>query len=311
MVTDNVSLRIMSQRDAQEPLVTFSSFTVDGNVCTADSNRKSASEGHFHPEKIEFILFTEGNAVYKIADVEYPIQAGDVFFIGDRQKHTIMKITEPLRVINICFEPRFIWSSNVGFEESHYLQLLFSLGKGIPPRFEADWEVTAGFRRILLQIQQECTEQKSDHVSFLRSLLIMLLIELSRYTDGHNQDKIGSFSEVDYRLISKSMDYINENLEKQMTLAEIAEKANLSSNYYCNLFKRLNGVTLWEYITSKRIDMVMKRLPNYNGKIIDLALSCGFNNTANFNRAFKKCTGMTPSAYRKNMQAVNNQEYGG
>ena len=42
-------------------------------------------------------------------------------------------------------------------------------------------------------------------------------------------------------------------------------------------------------------------LPDYQGNIIDLALSCGFNNTANFNRAFKKCMGMTPSEYKKKL----------
>ena len=42
-------------------------------------------------------------------------------------------------------------------------------------------------------------------------------------------------------------------------------------------------------------------LPDYQEKIIVLALSCGFNNTANINRVFKKYLGMTPSEYKKKL----------
>lgn len=37
----------------------------------------------------------------------------------------------------------------------------------------------------------------------------------------------------------------------------------------------------------------------YKGTMLDIALACGFNNTANFNKAFLKLTGMTPSDYKK------------
>ena len=38
---------------------------------------------------------------------------------------------------------------------------------------------------------------------------------------------------------------------------------------------------------------------NFKGTMLDIALACGYNNTANFNKAFRKHIGMTPSAYRK------------
>ena len=55
----------------------------------------------------------------------------------------------------------------------------------------------------------------------------------------------------------------------------------------------------WDYITVRRIDLARKLLSDSDRNILDIAMMCGFNNTANFNRAFKKVTGKTPKEIRK------------
>ena len=51
-------------------------------------------------------------------------------------------------------------------------------------------------------------------------------------------------------------------------------------------------------MTARRIDQAIKLLQETDRTVLEIACQCGFNNTANFNRAFKKVTGRVPSGYR-------------
>lgn len=73
----------------------------------------------------------------------------------------------------------------------------------------------------------------------------------------------------------------------------------MSRNYFCTVFKELNGLTPWEYINIKRINKAIELLKNTNLSITLIASQCGYNNTANFNKNFKQITGQTPKDIRK------------
>lgn len=96
------------------------------------------------------------------------------------------------------------------------------------------------------------------------------------------------------------MDYIHRCLTESLTLNGIADAVGVSPTYFSAVFKQVNGVTLWEYINEKRIETAMQIFDSKSGdNVLDVALQCGFNNTAHFNKMFRKYTGRTPSEYRK------------
>ena len=97
------------------------------------------------------------------------------------------------------------------------------------------------------------------------------------------------------------MDYINQNIDTNITLEHLSRVGNLSPNYLCSAFKQMNGMTVWEYILIRRIDEAKKRLKEGNESILNIQLACGFRTTSNFNKAFKKQVGMTPSEYKKHL----------
>ena len=98
----------------------------------------------------------------------------------------------------------------------------------------------------------------------------------------------------------RAMDYIDRHLCEKLTLADIAAQAGCSPTYFSALFRRYNTVSLWEYITTRRVEQAVRRIcaPDFSETMLSVALGCGFNSTASFNRAFRQCTGMTPSEYR-------------
>ena len=103
------------------------------------------------------------------------------------------------------------------------------------------------------------------------------------------------------RLIRKAAEYIDMHFQENLTLETLARLSGLTPNYFSSLFSKVSGIKLWDYINSRRIEAAMQLLKNEsNLNIIEIAAKCGFNNTANFNKAFKKAVGITPGEYRSN-----------
>ena len=58
-------------------------------------------------------------------------------------------------------------------------------------------------------------------------------------------------------------------------------------------------MSVWDYICIKRIEEALSLIKTTDKNILDIALECGFNNSANFNKILKKYTNLLPSAFRK------------
>ena len=132
------------------------------------------------------------------------------------------------------------------------------------------------------------------------SLEILLTIarETNYHTNSENSEKI-EFLPNTHRSLKKAIDYIDAHLNEELTLEKISSIADLSPNYFSNIFRQQTGVKLWDYISEKRILLATQLLIEFpNDSIISIALKCGFNNCPNFNRAFKKYTGQTPKKYK-------------
>lgn len=259
-----------------------------------------AYENHRHITELEFSVFIKGEGVYRISDVDYEIKPGDIFFVRNNERHSIIKIKSGIEYYNFKFEPRFIWEETPNNDGNAYLRFISGQHGTLKHRYAADEEITKRLSGFFEDIKRECREQKDNYLSYLRALTTIIFVELSRETSSCENKRIVE-KNLDISIISKSIDYINTHITEELSLNDIAGKANLSPNYYCNVFKKLYGITLWEYITAKRVELAICCLKDFKGTILDLALSCGFNNTANFNRVFKKQTGITPSQMKKSL----------
>lgn len=100
--------------------------------------------------------------------------------------------------------------------------------------------------------------------------------------------------------INRVMDYIESNLEKPLTLDELAREASFSKYHFHRIFNALVGERLFEFIQRLRLEKAANKLLN-NPKlsITEIAIDCGFGGSATFARAFKESFGMTASDWRK------------
>lgn len=105
--------------------------------------------------------------------------------------------------------------------------------------------------------------------------------------------------------IQKTIDFIEEHLDGEISIEELSKTAALSPFYYQRLFRRLVKKPVAEYIRLRRMAKATELLKQKNRRILDVAVELGFSSHEHFTRTFKDTFGMTPEAYRKNPMPLN------
>ena len=247
---------------------------------------------------LEVSLIKRGNGVYTVGNRTYDIREGDIFIFASDEAHCITEVSsEDMLIMNIHFEPRFIWAPGNGMFDAKYLRVFLDRAPDFSNRLERDTDATREISALMLSMESEfeCAKPEYELVVKIRLLTLLVLLARSCGVDGR-PERINSPS---LHALDKVMEYISANLTSPLSLDDLAAHANMSRSYFSTTFRRLNGVSPWEYITMKRVELALSMLEHSDRSIIEIACSCGFNNTANFNRAFRKVTGRTPSSYRR------------
>ena len=248
--------------------------------------------------RFEITLITAGSGIYTVGDKKYAIKPYEIFVFASNEQHCVTEVgKDGLKMINLHFEPRYLWGRSFDRLSNGNTNFCFQHS----PNFEncIPAERAGQIRKLFLAITAEFAEKRNEYTLQIKSLLNMIIIELIRnfgYFDGAlpvSKDKS--------RLIRKAAEYIDAHFQENLTLESLARLLGLTPNYFSSLFSKVSGIKLWDYINSRRIEAAMQLLKNEsNLNIIEIAAQCGFNNTANFNKAFKKTVGITPGEYRSN-----------
>jgi len=99
---------------------------------------------------------------------------------------------------------------------------------------------------------------------------------------------------------SYAINYINNNYKEKISFTKIAEKLNLSYDYFQHSFKKVTGYSPRTFLINKRLEEAEKLLRINEHNCTEIAYLCGFSNSAQFSMLFKKRYSVTPREYRKN-----------
>lgn len=260
---------------------------------------------HSHPE-LELALFTKGTGVYSIGGENHTIEPNDLFIFRSAEQHCITRIDAPdgLTYMTVHFEPRFVWSATRNLFDIGFLNAFNARGKVFCHRLPRGSSKTNEIIDLMHEMEEEFRRKQADYELMVKATLLKLLVLLNRQF-GYAPEGSGIIKHKEqYGAIETAIDYLHEHLSEPLTLSMLADVAHMNRSYFSTVFKRLNGVTPWEYITAKRIEGAQRHLVNSTQSIIEIAGICGYNNAANFNRAFRQITGMSPSAFRENPEGV-------
>jgi AraC family transcriptional regulator len=95
------------------------------------------------------------------------------------------------------------------------------------------------------------------------------------------------------------LDYIEANIEGNLTLDELASIACLSRFHFARAFKLAMGQPPHRYVSAKRMERAKALLAKGDRPIVDIALALGFSSQANFSRAFQLIAGQAPGQFRR------------
>ena len=106
------------------------------------------------------------------------------------------------------------------------------------------------------------------------------------------------------RRIVKVFEYLNDNYNKPITLANMAAYANMHEASFSRFVKKSTGKTFIGSLNEIRLGHATRLLIDTNQTIAEIAYGCGFNNISNFNRIFKRQKNCTPKEFRDNFSGA-------
>ena len=104
-------------------------------------------------------------------------------------------------------------------------------------------------------------------------------------------------------IIRRAKEYIYEHHTEHLSLARAAKAVNMSTFYFCKMFKKVTGINFTDYLSRVRIEKAKNLLLNPNLRVSEIAFEVGFESLTHFNRVFKKLLGQSPTEYRAQLLA--------
>lgn len=99
-------------------------------------------------------------------------------------------------------------------------------------------------------------------------------------------------------------EYINDNLEHDLSLLAIAATIGMSSYHFARMFKQSTGLAPYQYVIERRVKRAQVLLTETDLPIVEVCLCVGFTSQSHFTLLFRKRVGMTPKTYRKATRGV-------
>jgi len=106
--------------------------------------------------------------------------------------------------------------------------------------------------------------------------------------------------QTDYKnRLNRVFEFIDENLESDLSLNIVSEVAFFSPFHFHRIFKFVTGETLNEYVTRRRIEKSASDLLHKNITATEIAHKFGFSDNSSYSRTFKKYYGVSPTEFKK------------
>ncbi len=254
---------------------------------------------HYHRE-YEISFITEGIGKRIVGDSIEEFSPGDLIFIGPRLPHAW--IPEPsihqlssgrtLESVYLLFDQSIMASVTASLPEFSNVNNALRLSeRGI----KITGETLAQVSEIMLQLPYLDT--------FTRLIYLYKILDILGRSEAITVLASENYMKTTFRSGNKRMNMIHEflmdNYREEISLEKLAGMVNMAKGSFCRFFKSQTNLTVFEYLNRIKVDYACKLLMNSDMTIITISYDCGFNNLSHFNKQFKKCTGTTPSQYRK------------
>lgn len=268
--------------------------------CEVVRGRDYGTRWHFHPEhQLTLALSSEGHRL--VGDHLGALTDGDLVLVGANLPHVWHQAVDAAteaRAVIVRFDEGFVGREFMAKGEMEGVRaLLRRAARGLEVRGEARDEVAGWMEELpgLGRLERVVT-------------LLRILARLARANPG----EVRALASATYEPTLRSEDqdrmervcaYIHNRYTEKLERRELAALAALSEGAFSRFFHSRTGRTVPQYVNELRVGRACRLLLEHPERTVsDIALDCGFENLANFNRRFLAARGVAPSVFRRQSQ---------
>lgn len=226
-----------------------------------------------------FYVIITGKGVYRIAEQEFPLQAGDSFAV---YPDTLVSYTADE------VEPwEYLWLGISGL----YVKKMVEYMEFIPEKPY----IIQGNSEELQKAFVELYEAKRNEYPSELEMIGRTYIFLSKLIQ---QEKV-LYSGFENHIAQKGKVFIDLNYSSKLSPQDVAENLNVSCSHLHRSFSKEFGTSMGKYINQLRMDRSVNLLLSTELSVGEISSSVGFENQLYFSQAFKKYFGLAPSYFKK------------
>jgi AraC family transcriptional regulator len=168
-------------------------------------------------------------------------------------------------------------------------------------RYEAQVTDTV-LHNITREICQELNQETSSGGLKMDALSLRLIASLAQcHAESSHSPLPVALAKglLDRRRLNRVLDYIESNIEADITVSDLANAACFSLFHFARAFQSAMGKAPHAYLSERRLDRAKQLLAYSDTTLADIALACRFSGQANFTKAFTRALGVSPGRYRR------------
>ena len=266
-------------------------------------DKKDIKFEYHHHDFSKIVILIDGDLTYYIEGKAYILKPLDILFVNKNEIH------KPVVNPNKYYERIVIWL-NPDFM-AKYAQGNNNLLKCFEVAIKNNYNLlrlnmkSIDIIKNLIQDIQNCNNSNEFGSEILKeSLFVQLMVLMNRLF--LNSDKNRDIEDIQYdKTIEGVLNYINSNLENDLSIDTIASEFFISKYYLMRKFKNQIGSSIHNYVVQKRL-ILARSLISDGLSMSSVCSRCGFNDYSSFVRAFKKVYGVSPSNYNPTIHNFEN-----
>lgn len=234
-------------------------------------------------EQIDYYLIhyiLEGEGLFFINGECHHLKAGDGFMIPPNTDNNYYPLTDNPWV--------YRWIGINGIKAKEMLSLCGFTDANYIFHYDKDDKLDTYFKKIY---ECCCENYLYKALGYLYQTLSLLIVD-STHTNLQNAPQYQEY-------ITKSIDYIKRNYEKNITVSDVSSYLNINRSYFYKIFKESMMITPQEYIIEYKINKACELLRKSSYSINEISDLIGFSSQSYFSKIFRKNLNMTPIEYRK------------
>ncbi len=268
--------------------------TRDLGLIFEEINQSKLYDRYHQHEEVQLSIIIDGQGNLLLGDSLIPFKSGTFIGIGSYLPHVFLSNneTEIKCTMYSIFIPKLFMQKFV--LDNPELTMINPILEDIKRGFTIFDE-----EQLFLKLfdQFKASDDFNRFIIFLE-ILYKLKDEKRISLSGIEFSKLLSVDEG--KRLQKIFNFIFDNYFENITLIDLATKANMTVNSFCKYFKQKTNKTPMDFLNEYRVEIASKQIVNKKElNFTQIATNCGFNSISTFNRCFRKFKKLSPSSYQK------------